>query len=206
MNTPQVASCGSWKSPITSELIVSQTIGVGSVAVDKGNIYWLEKRPQQQGRNLLVSFSDKGIKNFTPAPLSVRSRIHEYGGGAFVVKQNSIYFSNYQDGRIYQQVIGTKPYPLTEKLDCRYGDIIVDSERNRLICICENHDTEGEPQNSIVAISISTGKVRNLITGDDFYSSPRLSADGKHLVWLSWNHPNMPWDSSYLWLSELARS
>ena len=203
MNTPQVASCGSWKSPITSELIVSQTIGVGSVAVDRGDIYWLEKRPQQQGRNLLVGFSDKGIKNFTPAPLSVRSRIHEYGGGAFVVGQNSIYFSNYQDGRIYQQVIGTKPYPLTEKLDRRYGDIIIDSVRNRLICVCEDHETEGEPQNSIVAIAISTGKVRNLITGDDFYSSPRLSADGKYLVWLSWNHPNMPWDSSYLWLSEL---
>ena len=203
MNTSQVASCGSWKSPITSELIVSQTIGIGSVAVNKGNIYWLEKRPQEQGRNLLIGFSNKGIKNFTPAPLSVRSKIHEYGGGAFVVEQNRIYFSNYQDGRIYQQIIGTQPYPLTPELNRRHGDIIVDSFRNRLICVCEDHAKEGEPQNSIITISINTGKVQNLIAGDDFYSSPRLSADGKYLVWVSWNHPNMPWDSSYLWLSEL---
>ena len=203
MNTPQVASCGSWKSPITSELIVSQTISISSVAVNQEDIYWLEKRPQEQGRNLLVGLSNKGVKNFTPAPLSVRSKIHEYGGGAFVIEQNSIYFSNYQDGRIYQQVIGTKPYPLTEKLDRRYGDIIVDSLRNRLICVCEDHKTKGEPQNNLVAIAINTGRIQNLVTGSDFYSSPRLSADGKYLVWLSWNHPDMPWDSSYLWLSEL---
>ena len=132
----------------------------------------------------------------------MRSKIHEYGGGAFTVEQNSIYFSNYQDGRIYQQIIGTKPYPLTKKSARRYGDIIVDSFRNRLICVCEDHSYE-EPQNNLVAIAISTGKIRNLATGSDFYSSPRLSADGKYLAWLSWNHPNMPWDSSYLWLSEL---
>ncbi|MEL6929656.1 MAG: S9 family peptidase [Cyanobacteria bacterium J06600_6] len=204
MNTPQVAACGSWKSPITSDLIVSQSIGVGSLAVNHENIYWLEKRPQERGRSLLVGYSHKGeLKSFTPAPLSVRSKIHEYGGGAFVVDRNAIYFSNYQDGRIYQQVIGTKPYPLTEQLDCRYGDLIVDRDRNRLICICEDHAVETEAQNRIVAVNINTGRITNLVAGSDFYSSPRLSPDGKQLAWLSWNHPDMPWDSSYLWLASL---
>ena len=203
MNTPQVVSCGSWKSPITSDLIVSQTIGIGSLAVNHGNIYWLEKRPQEQGRNLLVSYGPKGeVKNFTPAPLSVRSKIHEYGGGAFVVERNAIYFSNYQDGKIYHQVIGTKPYPLTEQLDRRYGDLTVDTHRHRLICVCEVHSANTEAQNTIVAIDINTGRTKNLVAGNDFYSSPRLSPDGKYLAWLSWDHPHMPWDSTYLWLAQ----
>lgn len=204
MNTPQVAACGSWKSPITSDLIVSKTIGIGSLAVEQGSIYWLEKRPQEQGRNLLVCGGSNGeAKSFTPAPLSVRSKIHEYGGGAYAVDRNTIYFSNYQDGRIYQQVIGTQPYPLTQKLERRYGDLAVDHFRNRLICVSENHAGVGEPETTIVAIQINTGRIKSLITGSDFYSSPRLSPDGKYLAWLSWNHPDMPWDSTHLWLAEL---
>jgi len=204
MNTPQVASCGSWKSPITSDLIVSQTVGIGSLAVNHGNIYWLEKRPQEEGRNLLIGYGNRGeLKNFTPSPLSVRSKIHEYGGGAFVVEGNTIYFSNYQDGRIYQQIIGTQPYPLTDKLERRYGDLVVDRHRNRLICVCEDHSLGGEAVNSIVTINLNTGRIKNLVAGSDFYAAPRLSADGKYLAWLSWNHPDMPWDSTYLWLGWL---
>ncbi|MEO1672085.1 MAG: prolyl oligopeptidase family serine peptidase [Cyanobacteria bacterium J06631_2] len=204
MNTPQVAACGSWKSPITSDLIVSKTIGIGSLAIGQESIYWLEKRPQEQGRNLLVAWGRNGeVKNFTPAPLSVRSKIHEYGGGAYVIDLNTIYFSNYQDGRIYQQVIGTQPYPLTEKLERRYGDMVVDRLRNRLICVSEDHARAGEAQTTIITININTGRIQSLIAGNDFYSSPRLSPDGKYLAWLSWNHPDMPWDSTYLWLAEL---
>ncbi|MEO0012897.1 MAG: hypothetical protein RLZZ535_1286, partial [Cyanobacteriota bacterium] len=204
MNTPQMASCGSWKSPITSDLIVSQTVGIGSLAVNQGNIYWLEKRPQEQGRNLLIGYGNpEEVKIFTPAPLSVRSKIHEYGGSAFVVNKNTIYFSNYQDGKIYQQVIGTQPYPLTDKLEQRYGDLIVDRDRNRLICVCEDHSVAGEAVNNLVTINLSTGRKQNLVTGNDFYSSPRLSPDGRYLAWLSWNHPDMPWDSTYLWLAQL---
>ncbi|PSB12099.1 peptidase [Pleurocapsa sp. CCALA 161] len=204
MNTPQVAACGSWQSPITSNLIVSQTVGISSLAVNQGNIYWVEKRPQEQGRNLLIGYGNQTeVKNFTPAPLSVRSKIHEYGGGAFVVEENTIYFSNYQDGRIYQQVIGTQPYPLTDKLERRYGDLIVDRDRNRLICVCEDHSLAGEAKNSIVTINLNTGRMQDLVAGSDFYSSPRLSPDGEYLAWLSWNHPNMPWDSTHLWLAQL---
>ena len=205
MNTPQVAAFGSWKSPITSDLIVSKTIGVGDIAIDRQNIYWLEKRPQEKGRSLIVGhFSDGSTQDITPEPFSVRSKIHEYGGGAYTIKENTIYFSNYTDGRIYRQVIGTEPEPLTEKAEKRYADIVIDRDRNRSICVCEDHSLEdGEPQNSIVSIDLSNGRVQTLIQGNDFYSSPRLSPDGRYLVWTSWDHPNMPWDSTYLWLAEV---
>ena len=205
MNKPQVAAFGSWKSPITSDLIVSKTIGIGSIALDRQNIFWLEKRPQEQGRNLIVGyFPERGVEDITPKPYSVRTKIHEYGGGAFTIEENTIYFSNYADGRIYQQVIGTKPYPLTSKAQRRYGDLIVDRFRNRLICVCEDPTRfDVEPQNTIIAIDLDNSKVQTLAEGNDFYSSPRLSPDGRYLAWISWNHPDMPWDSTYLWLAEL---
>ena len=200
----QVATFGSWKSPITSNLIVSKTIGISEVIVDGNNIYWLERRPQEKGRNsIVVCLGDRAINNVTPEPLSVRSKIHEYGGGAYTVKDNTIYFSNYGDGRIYQQFLGRQPKPLTNKPHQRYADIVVDRKRNRLICICEERqESDPEARNNIVTIDLITGKIEVLVSGSDFYSSPRLSPDSRQLAWLSWNHPHMPWDSSYLWLAE----
>ncbi|MEM8828536.1 MAG: S9 family peptidase [Cyanobacteria bacterium P01_G01_bin.19] len=204
MKTPQVATFGSWASPITSDSIVSKSIGIGEISISENNIYWLEKRPQEKGRSLVVGyFGDRGIKNVTPAPLSVRSKVHEYGGGAYVVKGNTIYFSNYSDGKIYQQLLNRQPQPLTNKPYQRYADLIVDSDRNRLICVCEDHKEKNkEPQNRLVTIDLTTGKIATLVAGDDFYSSPRIAPDGGKICWLSWNHPHMPWDSSYLWLAD----
>ncbi|MEM7589922.1 MAG: S9 family peptidase [Cyanobacteria bacterium P01_A01_bin.83] len=207
MKTSLISSFGSWKSPITSDLIVNQTIGIGSIIVNQDNVYWLEKRPQEQGRNVVVVSSNNQLpKDITPLPYSVRSKVHEYGGGAYIIDRDTAYFSNYQDNRIYRQLINQQPHPLTEELPQRYADLIVDRNRNRLIGICEAHQTDGEPQNSIVTIDLSTGKVENLIAGEDFYASPRLSPDGQFLTWLSWNHPNMPWDSTYLWLARLDQA
>ena len=205
MTTSQTATYGSWKSPITSDLIVSKTIGIGEITVNNDDIYWLEKRPQEKGRNLIVGyFNEGGIKNVTPSPLNVRNKIHEYGGGAYTVAKETVYFSNYEDGRIYQQVLNKQPQPLTNKLQQRYADIIVDQNRDRLICVCEDHSqNDAEAKNSIITIDLGTGKIQTLIEGNDFYSSPRLSSDGQQLAWLSWNHPDMPWDSTYLWLAKI---
>jgi dipeptidyl aminopeptidase/acylaminoacyl peptidase len=201
MTTPY----GSWKSPITSDLIVSQTIGLGTVAVDEDDIYWLESRPTEKGRNVLVRLSGEGdVKDVTPQPFNVRSRVNEYGGGAFLVSGKTLYFSNYTDGRIYQQSIDKEPLPLTAGSLRRYTDFVLDSKRNRLIAVCEDHTQQDtEPENTIVTINLATGEVNNLIAGADFYSSPRLNSDTNKLAWLSWNHPNMPWDSTYLWLAEV---
>ena len=219
MKTPQVAPFGSWKSPITSDLIVSQTIGLGSVVTNQDNIYWLEKRPQEQGRNLLVGLIDRAeVIEITPFPFSVRSKIHEYGGGAYAIENDRIYFSNYQDNRIYQQVIGEQPQALTNKPKQRYGDLIIDRGRNRLICVAEDHQNAGSVKNSLVTVDLGTGEVQDLASGEqyparegrglrslrqDFYAAPRLSPDGQFIAWLSWNHPHMPWDSTYLWLARL---
>ena len=201
----QIAPFGSWKSSITSELIVSQNIGLGGVATDGDDIYWLESRPTEKGRNVLVKYNHDGEAiELTPASYNVRSRVHEYGGGAFLIAEGTIYFSNFTDGRIYQQTAGKEPQPITTEGKQRYTDIIIDRARNRLICICEDHSqADTEAKNNIITIDLATGNIANLVSGEDFYSSPRLSPDGSHLAWLSWNHPNMPWDSTYLWLAEI---
>ena len=206
MNRPQVLSFGSWKSPITSDLIVSQTVGLASVVSDHSKIYWLESRPTDKGRNVLVRLNQDGTTtDITPKLFSVKTRVHEYGGGAYLIADDIVYFSEKSDNRVYRQVIGQNPEPLTTESPRRYADFILDSTRNRLICICEDHSSSGqEPINSIVAISLTTGEITILVEGSDFYTSPRLSPDGQKLAFISWDHPNMPWDSSYLWLLNLA--
>ena len=196
---------GSWKSPITSDLIVSQTIGLGDVAIDKSSIYWLESRPMEKGRKVLVKLDDDGTtSDITPQPFSIKTRVHEYGGGAYLIKDDVVYFSEKNDDRIYRQVVGQQPQALTKESSRRYADFILDSSRNRLICICEDHSiADREPINSIVAIDLNTGKITTIAEGKDFYTSPRLSPDGQFLAFISWNHPDMPWDSSYLWLMNL---
>ncbi|TVQ44655.1 MAG: S9 family peptidase [Gloeocapsa sp. DLM2.Bin57] len=197
----KIAPFGSWQSPITSDLIVAGTIGLVAIAIDDQDIYWIEARPQEQGRNVIIRYDQhRQIYTITPSPYNVRTRVHEYGGGAFTVKNGVVFFVNFSDQRIYQQSIDSNPIPLTPESTQSYADLILDSQRNRLICVCEDNHTLGvEPENSIVSIDLNSGKITTLVTGDDFYAAPRLSPDGSQLVWLSWNHPNLPWDHTILW-------
>ncbi|WP_265263506.1 S9 family peptidase [Spirulina subsalsa] len=202
----QPAPFGSWKSPITSELIVSGTIGLGGVTVDGEDIYWLEGRPSEGGRNVLVKRSPDGTCcDITPPPFNLRTRVHEYGGGAYLIDQGILYFSNFADQRIYCQRVGEPAQPLTpENNQCRYADAVLDRKRDRLICVCEDHSQANpEPQNTLATIDLKTGIVKTLVSGSDFYSSPRLSPDGSQITWLQWNHPNMPWDGTTLWLASV---
>ena len=203
MNSPQVKPYGSWRSPITAQLIVEKAVGLGSVQTFGTDVYWLESRPSEKGRSVLVKqTADGAIADVTPPPFNVRTRVHEYGGGAYLATEEAVYFSNYSDGRVYQQRIDQTPEVLTPESACRYADFVWDQGRNRLICICEDHSQENtEPSNSIVAISVGTGEVTTLEQGKDFYSSPKISPDGNQLAYLSWDHPYMPWDSTYLWLA-----
>ncbi len=193
---------GSWQSPVSSDLIVSESIALGAVSIDGDDIYWLEGRPSEGGRNVLVKLSGDGTKSdVTPRDFNVRTRIHEYGGGAYLVCDGVIYFCNYADQRLYKQVFPGSPVPLTAESKRRYGDMILDSFRRRLICVCEDHsNSDSFPENSIIAVDIDTGEIQTLIAGDDFYTSPRLNFDGSKLAWISWNLPDMPWDNSTLWI------
>jgi len=139
----------------------------------------------------------------TPPPFSVRSRVHEYGGGAFAVENGVVYFCNDADQQVYRQEPGRPPQQLTSAADLRFADIVVDEGRHRIICVAEDHSGSGEPTNTIVSVDVTTGAVRNVVSGRDFYSSPRLSPDGRRLAWLSWDHPNMPWDESSLWTASV---
>lgn len=199
------ASYGSWKSPISSDLIVSGSIGLSSCCFDGDEIYWLESRPSEGGRYVIVNYSGDGVKqDVTPQPFNVRSRVHEYGGGAFLVNQGIVYFTNFVDQRIYLHRVGETPQVLTPESKLRYADFCLDKVRNRLICVAEDHTNPNtEPENKLVSIDLTTGNVNNLVIGADFYSSPRLSPDNSQLAWLSWNHPNMPWDNTQLYLAEI---
>jgi dipeptidyl aminopeptidase/acylaminoacyl peptidase len=201
----QIANYGSWKSPIISDLIVSGTIGLGGIYLDNDDIYWLEGRPSEGGRNVIVRrTSDGKISDVTPSPFNVRTRVHEYGGSSFLVTDSTIYFSNFTDQRLYSQTIDSPPQPLTPAANWRYADGIIDRQRHRLICIREDHTTDGEAINTIVSINLDNGEDIQILTqGNDFYASPRLSPDSSQLSWLTWNHPNMPWDGTELWVAEI---
>ena len=197
---------GSWKSPITADVIVSETSRFGGLALDGLDVYWVESRPTEAGRYIIVRRTPDGqTVDMTPAPFNARTRVHEYGGGAFVVNGGTIYFSNFTDQRLYCQKSGSAPYSITPDAPLRYADGIIDRRRNRLICVCEDHtDTEREAVNSLVAVTLSdTPDVQVLVSGRDFFASPRLSPDGSQLAWLTWSHPNMPWDGCELWVGEV---
>ncbi len=203
---------GSWLSPITSESIVSSSIRLGAVQLDGSDIYWSELRPKENGRQLVVRYGpDDEIgtaSDITPAPFSVRTRVHEYGGGAYVVHRGTVFFSNFADQLLYRQDAGAEPVAITPEVSpaagLRYADAVVDARRERLICVVEDHRQGGEAVNAIATVPVEGGSPRILVSGNDFYSSPRLSPDGTQLVWITWNHPQMPWDGTELWMAYVS--
>ncbi|HEV2860852.1 MAG TPA: S9 family peptidase [Pyrinomonadaceae bacterium] len=207
MSEKKVAPYGSWKSPITSDLIVSATVGLGQTAVEGGDTYWIEMRPSEGGRNCLVRRgADGSTEDVTPRDFNARTRVHEYGGGDFLVREGTVYFSNFSDQRLYRQEPGGAPQAITPEEKYRYADPVFDARRGRLLAVREDHTVEGrEAVNTIVGLSPEGNEDGGgvLVSGNDFYSSPRLSPDGSRLAWLEWSHPNMPWDGCELWVAEL---
>jgi dipeptidyl aminopeptidase/acylaminoacyl peptidase len=207
MTTPRTAPYGTWKSPITSDLIVKETIGISQPRIDGADIYWIEMRPSERGRQVIVRHGPDGTRtDINPPEFNARTRVHEYGGGDYVVHEGTVYFSNFTDQQIYRQTQSGSPERLTSQSAddrVRYADAIVDADRNRLICVREDHRAEGkEAENCLVAVNIDDGSELVLASGNNFYSSPRVSPDGMRLAWLTWNHPNMPWDGCELWVGE----
>ncbi len=155
---------------------------------------------------MLVRVSAGGIvRDLTPAPWNVRSRVHEYGGGAFAIGADAIWFCQYDDQRLYRLDASGTATALTRDAAMRYADAVLDASRRRLIAVREDHGGRlGEPVNALVAIDVDSGDERVLADGHDFFSSPCLSADGRQLAWLSWDHPNMPWDGTDLWVAPVG--
>lgn len=206
------APYGSWQSPITSSSVTAGKMNLDSVVLDGTDIYWLESRPQEKGRMVIMRQDAQGrVSQITLAGFNVRSRVHEYGGGAYTVWNGEIYFCNDVDQCIYHQsgssVSLASPAFSGNFSTRRYADLTIDVHRRRLVCIAEDHRLSNlEAINSIVSISLDNPEdLKIIVAGADFYAAPALSPNGKSLAWLSWNHPNMPWDGTVLVTARFQR-
>jgi dipeptidyl aminopeptidase/acylaminoacyl peptidase len=211
---PKTAPYGSWRSPITSDLIVAQSVGLPDIRLDRDTLYWLETRPQEQGRSVVVCAAEgRATDDVTLPPFNARTRVHEYGGGSWTVSDGIVIFSHFADGRLYRQSSPTAapealtPEPPAPRGGWRFADGVIDHRRSRWVGVREDHTGEGEPRNTIVAVDLTrpgaeAGRV--LVQGHDFVSSPRLSPDGSRLAWLAWDHPNMPWNGTTLYVARFA--
>jgi hypothetical protein len=238
---------GFWTSPTTSDLVAAAAIRLDQVALDGDPIYWSESQPQKQGRSFIYR-AGEGAEAELVAPddanaFNVRTRAHEYGGGAFAVQNGTVYFSNFADQPLYRQDSGQQPRPITplptaaasanrqsatlpagnpadglrsnvatgpvpetlapaDALRCADG--VIDRRRGRIVCVREDHTRPGEVINTLVSVEISGAAAPQvLVSGGDFFSTPRLSPDGDRLAWLTWNHPNMPWVTTEVWVGEI---
>ncbi|WP_288130126.1 S9 family peptidase [Microbulbifer sp.] len=206
-NTPEQAPYGSWLSQISSDLLTAGNVRLSEARLFDGRAYWLESRPAEKGRSVLVAFDpDSGRRDLLPAPLSVRSKAHEYGGGSYLVADGWIYFVLAADQRIYRMPLdGEVPEPLTPEGPFRYADLTLDKARQRLICVQEDESqSDREAIARIVAIDPAGNAPSEVIAeGADFYSNPAVSPDGNQLSFLQWHHPDMPWDTTELMLADI---
>ena len=203
-----VAPYGSWKSPITAESLVANAVGLEQITLDGDVTYWIEQRPSEGGRSVIVQRDAQGkTADITLQPFNARTRVHEYGGRSYAVHGDTIYFANFADQRVYRVTPGTEPESITPEGAMRYGDFVVDDRRKRLLCVREDHGaSDREAINTLVSLRLDGSNDNGgavLVSGNDFYSTLRLSPDGARLCWLTWNHSNMPWDGCELWVAEI---
>ena len=210
---PEIASYGSWKSPVTSDMIVRESVQIEQIVVDGAAIYWSERHAQEAGRTVILCRTTDGrVMTITPPFIdqkkpyyNVRTRVHEYGGGAFTVAGGAVYFSNFLDQRLYRQESGQDPVPVTAETQMFYADGVIDGSGKRIYCVREDHSEKGEAANTLICLNLANGSAAIIASGNDFYSSPRLNNDGRKLAWTTWNHPYMPWDQTGLWVAKVNK-
>jgi dipeptidyl aminopeptidase/acylaminoacyl peptidase len=199
---------GAWPSPLSAEAVAAGSVRLGGIALDGEDVYWVESRPSEQGRLALLRKREGGqAEEVVRAPHSVRTRVHEYGGGAFAVEKGIVIFANDADQRLYC-IDTSRPAPwqaeaLTPPDEVRYADLQIDRRFRRIVCVAERKRAEGEPENFLASVSLASGEVSVLASGADFYAFPRLDPEGKRLAFLTWNHPAMPWDACELRVAEI---
>ena len=176
------------------------------VAVDGDDVYWVESRPAEGGRSALVRRSADGTVTDLGGPgFDARTRVHEYGGGAYAVSDGTVYASSFGDQRLYRlDVDGAEPVTPEPEIPAgeRFADMAVGD--GLLVAVRESHRADGEPVNDLVRISLDDGAVTTIVAGADFHAAPRISPDGSSLAWITWDHPDMPWDATRLWVAKLS--
>jgi dipeptidyl aminopeptidase/acylaminoacyl peptidase len=217
MNKPpvhvEIAHYGTWKSPITAEKIAEGASSIIYMLLDGNETYLCELRPSNKGRYTIVKCDGSGrCEDMTPKDFNVRSSVHEYGGAPFALSKGTIYATNGADHALYQICPGKEPKQLTagQVYDTathtwsgtRFADLHV--TQLGIVAIGERHEAKKPVENFLALIDPSTGKQKILASGYDFYSSPAISANGKKIAWICWNHPQMPWRNNELWVAELS--
>ena len=202
------APYGTWHSPLAAADLASFAISLSYVRILEGIPYWVESRPAEGGRSVIVATArDGAVKELTPPGFNVRTRVHEYGGLPYALTRDAVYFSNLTDQRLYAHHHGKDPVALTPA-GYRYADFELDASGRHLFCVREDHTGgNGEPKNTIVVIDTAAGGAGQvLFEGTDFAAFPRLSPDGQRLAWITWSHPDMPWDATTLYVANLTAS
>lgn len=196
---------GTWPSPVGAADLARSSISLTYVRALDGVPHWLESRPAEGGRYVIVKpGANGGVTEVTPTGFNARTRVHEYGGIPYVLSRGAIYFSNFADQRLYAQKPGAAPVPLTPE-GYRYSDGELNASGTLLFCVREDHTGSGEAKNAIVSVPTAGGSAGTVLYGaSDFVAYPRLSADGKRLAWIAWNHPDMPWDATTLYVADLV--
>jgi dipeptidyl aminopeptidase/acylaminoacyl peptidase len=197
---------GSWPTPITSELVVRAAARLGEVVVDGDDVWWSEGRPAEGGRSAIVRRSPEGAAtDVLPQPWNARTRVHEYGGGAWTAADGVLWFTGFADQRLYRlDADGQQPVPVTPEppvpAGVRHADLRVVDGGAAVLAVRETHSASGaaaDVVNEIVRVD-RDGGTQVLVSGPDFVSDPRPAPDGTTLAWLQWNHPDMPWDAAQL--------
>ncbi len=204
---PTIAPYGSWASPLSSEMLAAGGIGFSDLRSANGRLYWTENVPARGGAISLFSLAGGVVAQVTPDDANVRTRVHEYGGAPFVVDGDTVLYSQLSDQRLYALKAGGSPRPVTPP-NYRFADCVADGATKAaaaLICVREDHTDSSNVRNALVRVQLPAGGAGEvLFEGTDFVAYPRISPDGKRLAFITWNHPNMPWDGTELKVAELT--
>jgi dipeptidyl aminopeptidase/acylaminoacyl peptidase len=204
-----VARSGSWPSPISAEMVAEGGLSLSEPHIGGGHVYWIEGRPLEGGRQVIVRggpFTDP--VDVIPEGFNARTRVHEYGGASYWLAGDTVFFSNFDDQRLYRRDPGSDPRPITPSSDARmrYADGCPLAGGDLAVCVRERHgDTPGaDVVNEVVALPMDGSLDAWVVAGGrDFFAFPRPSPDGRRIAWTCWDHPSMPWDSSEVWVADL---
>lgn len=202
-----IAAYGTWTSALTGAVVAANSVKMAEPQWLGESLFWLETRPAEKGRQtILQRLADGTIRELLTNPWNARTRIHEYGGGSFAPTPHALYFINGEDQQIYGLNFADHSItPITQTAGCRYGDLHYSAAHHCLLAVCEDHtDSASEPQNRLVSLDIASGQITAVETDHDFVTSGQVSPDGKWLAYITWDHPDMPWQASQLWLRPMA--
>jgi len=190
-------------SPITTDLLISGAVGISEVHADGNDVYWSESRPSEGGRTAIMRWQQGDITEVTGPDANVRTRVHEYGGGAWWIADGQLFFSDdARGGEVFRLDVEARKETQLTSSGYRYADGRTSPDGNWFVCVRERHDGRDEypVENEIVAVSTDgQGTELVLLSSHDFFASPRFGLGGQ-LVCVGWDNPNMPWDATELLL------